>query len=186
MKKNEDLKSLLEQLKAETSYFESETEENPQKTQENILPVKNTLISPPQIQKTYQSPILRNQVKEIVPPARFNAVWSENKESLLFGLLASACVILIGIFSEKEYVILAGTVSFMLFSIVSFAAFFRYVIASSYKEPIKDISQRSEIREKFYNQSLPMSSEKERELEGKIEELRSIVKALSRQQDKNI
>ncbi len=183
MKKSEDLKALLEQLRTETSYMEESPGEDIQGHDRPQLPIRTAV--PPVSDKTPVRPPIfqRTALRDPQPASRFNAVWSENKESLLFCLLASACVILTGVLSQKEYVTLAGTISFVLFSIVSFAAFFRYVSTSSSAENLQPQSFRYEPQKHYPS---TMSADKERELEGKIEELRSVIKALSRQQGKNI
>lgn len=47
-----------------------------------------------------------------------NVVWSENKESILMGMLISACVTLIGVLSGRDYIALIGAVSFAVFSAI--------------------------------------------------------------------
>lgn len=184
MKKSEDLKSLLDRLKAETSYDSQSFQEEAALPSQPQLSVKPTSQAQNQPQTVTRLAPFRPPLKETQVNSRFNVVWSENKEALLFCLLSSACVILVGVFAQREYVILAGVISFVLFSIVSFAAFFRYVTAASLNKPSLPYASGGEPR--VYSQPVAISGEKERELEGKIEELRSIVKTLSRQQGKNI
>ncbi|GAB4029665.1 MAG: hypothetical protein Fur0012_04330 [Elusimicrobiota bacterium] len=191
MKKNEDLKAMLEQLKLETSSaYETEAENSspaPRPEQSLAVYPSNPLPRPA---------LKPSQTNRFVLPERginpkFNMVWSENKEALLFGMLASVIVLLIGIFSEKEYVSMVGAVSFMLFSLVSFIAFFRYALTAS-SSPALDISQKLlELERKVssigsYSPHGGISEEKAREMEGKIEEIRSVIKTLSRGAGKNI
>lgn len=190
MKKNEDLKAMLDQLKLETSSaYDTEAEAaSPAPRPEPSLPVHSASPLPRPALKPSQTN--RFVLPERINP-KFNMVWSENKEALLFGMLASVIVLLIGVFSEKEYVSMVGAVSFMLFSLVSFIAFFRYALTAS-SSPAPDISQKiMELERKIsssgsYSPHGGISEEKAREMEGKIEEMRSVIKTLSRGAGKNI
>lgn len=180
MKKSEDLKSLLEQLKTETSYMEDASHEDDSRQVQPQLAIRPVLPKMSENTKAYSFNFKRSELKDLQTSAKFNTVWSENKESLLFCMLASACVILTGVLSQKEYVVLAGTISFVLFSIVAFSAFFRYVSALSSRSLLaKNESQR-------YYVPTAMSADKEKELEYKIDELRSIIKTLLSKHSKNI
>jgi ABC-type multidrug transport system fused ATPase/permease subunit len=175
MKKTEDLKSLLDKLKAEASY-DYELEER--KTEEPKLPVY------PRINKTNDANFSNNrnnsfsQFKAINP--KFNVVWSENKESLLFSILSSVIVVIIGVITSLEYITLVGLISFLLFSIVTFLAFFRYVLIATQKEQMSsDVALRLEkLEREISNLSQgELGGNRIFELEEKIEELRIILKS---------
>lgn len=185
MKKNEELKAMLERLKIETSFYQ--TEGNVEKPlQSSALSVSRNIQAPQNI-STY-SP--QRYMPERHINSKFNVVWSENKETLLFAMLASIIVLLIGIFSEREYISMVGGVSFMLFSLVSFMAFFRYIMFASYAQRKDDdlIYKISELERKVSTMSNPSSFDdrKVKELEDKVAELKAIVKTLSRGLGKNI
>ena len=57
-------------------------------------------------------------------PAGANILWSENKETMLFGMLASLVMVLGGILAALEWLILIGAVVSMLFSFITFLALF--------------------------------------------------------------
>lgn len=115
---------------------------------------------------------------------RFNTVWSENKETLLFGMLASIIVIVIGLISSAEYITFAGVISFLLFAVITFITFYKYILVSVSKSQIpKDLIDRIEVLERkvqYFSSKKggSISDEKISEIEGKVEELKVIVKTL--------
>lgn len=125
---NKDFKDLLDELKKETELKD--------------------------IDKSFDSPEKNIEVKErenndltrrysFVPREqgsgnKFNVIWSENKETLLFSLLSSIIVIMAGLLSSYDYIVIVGVISFMLFSVLVFITFFRYVLISYQKSKIPD------------------------------------------------
>ncbi len=186
MKKNEDLRSMLEKLKVETSFYHTE-EDIEKPSQPHSLAVRGNIQMPQNIPlPSHQRPLSDRPINP-----KFNILWSENKEALLFGMLASIIVLLIGIFSDREYISMVGGVSFMLFSLVSFMAFFRYIVFASYAQRRNDdlIYKISELERKvstFSNSSVSFDDRKIKELEDKVAELKAIVKTLSRAAGKSI
>lgn len=176
MAKSDELRELLENLKKEIPYsysYDLKNEDiNKFKTEDLIkknLPTQQNIFT-----------------REKINTSKFNVVWSENKETLLFGLLVSVIMTSIGVLSKIDYIVLAGVISFVLFSIVSFLAFFRYILSSSEKNKrISEISEKIDFLERkieLMSKNLGVGTsgnEKYYELEGKIEELRAIVKTLT-------
>ncbi|OGR63589.1 MAG: hypothetical protein A2X31_05230 [Elusimicrobia bacterium GWB2_63_22] len=126
-----------------------------------------------------------------------NLVWSENKETMLFGVLASLIISLGGVLSGLEYLVLIGAVFFILFSLVMFLALFGYYLnfrRRAVPDPalaarLEALTRKVEAlgaRSPGAGPSLSSSGpEKERELEHKVEELRVLVKSLSRAVEQN-
>jgi hypothetical protein len=189
MAKIEELKDLLKKLKSEVSY----SEKSP--SLEAGLDFKNRLIaeqgrifeSKPRpfadarLQKT-PAGIDKNKIP-------FNVVWSENKETVLFGIMASVLVILAGIIASTDYLVLVGAVGFLLFVFIMFLLMFYYAASlRKGKETninVDNIDRRiDELERKIsvlsYQKGSQMGWSKEKELEGKIEELRTIVKSISK------
>ncbi len=127
--------------------------------------------------------------------------WSENKETVLFGMLASLIAVFGGILAGMDYLVLIGGVVFLLFSCVMLLFLFGYYLNSRMRSPesrglaerVDALSRKVETisamaassGSRAYQASTP---EKERELEHKVEELRVLVKTLARavdQQDRN-
>lgn len=133
---------------------------------------------------TYQD--IKKEIPSSTKPdnSRFNIIWSENKETLLFGMLVSLILVSIGTLSAREYIILTGTISFMLFSMLSFLAFFRYILVASKRDGSSaEILAKIDFLEKkieYLSKGATNSDDRKYvELEDKIEELKVIVKTLS-------
>lgn len=63
--------------------------------------------------------IERRPAERAEPPAPgCHTLWSENKETIVFGILASLCVLVVGVFSGVGYVVLIGGISFLMFSLI--------------------------------------------------------------------
>ena len=121
-----------------------------------------------------------------------NMLWNENKETVAFGLLASVVLSIIGVISSIDYLILVGAIGALLFIILIFLLMFSYSSSFRKSSPV-DMNMRRKIEElsekvdslsvgnSGYSQeqfSLPDS--KVQEMDGKIEELRVIIKSLIR------
>lgn len=125
-----------------------------------------------------------------------NVVWSENKEAMLFGVLASVIMAFGGILAGLDYLVLAGAVFFMLFSLVMFLALFGFYLNlrrraapdSGLAARVDALSRKVETLSSRAASSGPLAAaggERDRELEGKVEELRVLVKSLSRAIEQN-
>lgn len=116
--------------------------------------------------------------------AKFNVIWSENKETLLFSLLSSIIVIITGIISSYEYIVFLGAVSFMLFSVLVFISFFRYILVAYHKSKIpEDVYSRISAVEKKVDflskkDSVSGSGIKNKDLEEEVAEIKSVLKTL--------
>lgn len=121
-----------------------------------------------------------------------SSAWSENKESMLFGMLASLTATLGGILAGFEYLVLIGAVVFSLFSIVMLLTLLRVALKSGRNGEASGLADRvdalSRKVEMLSSRAAgggggPSSSgnpDKERELEQKVEELRVLVKTLAK------
>lgn len=121
MKMKNDFEKILENLKRETSYSIDINNTNE----------KNNNFEDKKIQTIYEDKYKFDEEKKI--SSRFNVVWSENKETLLFFLIISVIVILIGLISSNDYLIFVGVFSFILSSVIIFITFYRYIITVSTK-----------------------------------------------------
>lgn len=134
--------------------------------------------------------------ERIVVPAGANLIWSENKEAMLFGVLASLVAILGGILAGLDYVILVGAVSFMLFSFIMCLTLFGYYLNFRRKnseegrlgERVDQLSRRLEAMAMKgpagpSQGGLPARG-KDKELEQRVDELRTLVKSLARAVEK--
>jgi len=122
-----------------------------------------------------------------------NLVWSENKESMLFGMLASLTAALGGILAGLDYLVLIGAVVFSLFSMVMLLALFRSCLNSrragadgqGLSDRVDALSKKVEMLSTkvasggggSFSASSP---DRERELEQRVEELRVLVKTLAK------
>ncbi|MDT8286033.1 MAG: hypothetical protein RQ748_02895 [Elusimicrobiales bacterium] len=121
-------------------------------------------------------------------------IWAENKETLIFGLLISVLASALGVIGGYPYLVLFGSVAFMLFAIGSFLMLVGYYFNSRRRgapeaganEKIERLRRKIEAMEmrppagQSFSASPAHDGAKERELERKIEELRTIVVSLSR------
>lgn len=122
-----------------------------------------------------------------------NPAWSENKESMLFGMLSTLTAALGGVLAGLDYLALIGAVFFALFSLLMLLALFRVCLpygrgaheAPGLADRVDALSRKVEMlssRAAFPGGG-PASSGghgKERELEQKVEELRVLVKSLTK------
>lgn len=166
--KNNKLENLLNELKSET-FSIPDVDDN----------FHNELH-----EKTIKNYVGNNTFKPEHYEPKFNVIWSENKETLLFSLLISVVVIIIGLISNYIYITFAGILSFLLFSVLVFITFFNYVLVSKQRSqlPSSIIDKISTIESKLdflYKKGGSFSSnEKYSELEEKVEELKNIVRTI--------
>lgn len=171
-----DFESILENLKKETSYF---SELDDIKEGNNTLEAKET--------KKVDSFLTQRDKYKIENDknvsSKFNVVWSENKETLLFFLIVSLIVILVGILSSIDYVIFAGIFSFLLASVIIFITFYRYVISASaktvYPSNILDRIERLETKMNYLMKELnDFKGETSYDLVSEINEIKAVLKSI--------
>jgi len=119
--------------------------------------------------------------------------WAEIKETILFGMLGSLTAALGGVLAGYEYLVIAGIAIFSLFSLVMALAIFRLVLnsqrppqeANGLIERVDALSKRVEVLSSraVSNGAHPQpqpGAAADRELEQKVDELRILVKSLSK------
>ncbi len=117
-------------------------------------------------------------------PDKFNTAWSENKETLIFFLLISAVVILIGLLASNSYIIYTGCGSFLLFSLIIFIVFFKYAQKANkdFKVPPELVERMNIIERKIdfisKKERNYLSSSRLNELEEQIQEIKTVLKTL--------
>jgi len=187
MSGTEDLKNLLDRLKDEVGPLPPETAPLPRAARPAERPL------PPQV--SGYGRFQRPHRPESGASGGTNLIWSENKETMLFGVLASLILSMGGILAGLEYLVLVGAVFFMLFSLVMFLALFGYYLNFRRRGPgdselaarVDALSRKVEMlsfRAAGGAQEHSASgSERERELEQKVEDLRGRMKNMSRSRD---
>jgi hypothetical protein len=193
MSGTDDLKNLLDKLKDEVGPLPPEPQRDAQRPRaaEFQRPVPARVVNgPARFQRSYGKEPER-PVR--VPPGLANMSWAENKEAMLFGMLAALVAALGGIMAGLDYLVLIGAIVFMLFSFMMLLSLFgsylnsRRAAESSgpLAERIEALSRRVETlssKAVFSGGGVhePANGAHERELERKVEELRVLVKSLSR------
>ncbi|PKM98684.1 MAG: hypothetical protein CVU79_02175 [Elusimicrobia bacterium HGW-Elusimicrobia-3] len=119
--------------------------------------------------------------------------WAEIKETILFGMLGSLTAALGGVLAGFEYLVIAGISIFSLFSLVMAVAISRLVL--NWQRPAQDSNGLVERVDALSKRVEVLSSRAvsggvhtqpqsggggDRELEQKVEELRTMVKSLSK------
>jgi len=120
------------------------------------------------------------------------SAWAEIKETILFGMLGSLTAALGGVLAGYEYLVIAGVAIFSLFSLVMAFAISRLVLNSqrpaqegnSLVERVDALSKRVEVLSSRAvsggAHTQPQAGGGDRELEQKVDELRILVKSLSK------
>lgn len=187
MSGTKDLKDLLDRLKGEVGPLPRF--ETPQEAREQRVP-------PPGAgrQDRFSRP---ERPQEQRPPSAGpqNPAWSENKESILFGMLATLTAALGGILAGLDYLVIIGAVFFSCFSLVMVIGLFGVCLnfrrvggdPSGLAERIDALSRKVEMLSSRAasggGSQHPAGSpdrEREQELEHKVEELRVLVKSLTK------
>lgn len=192
MKKENELKDLLDRLKGEVRPSSGSGQGQPEKFpgRSEDKPAQSAPPRPERLQLPGRHEFPRPE--RSAAPAGANLIWSENKETMLFGVLASLVAILGGILSGLDYVVLIGAVSFMLFSFIMCLTLFGYYLnfrrrnseEGVLSERVDQLSRRLEaltakgLTGQFQGGLPPRG--KDKELEQKVEELRMLVKSLSK------
>ncbi|MEW6013494.1 MAG: hypothetical protein AB1602_08865 [Elusimicrobiota bacterium] len=170
--KDNKLENLLNDLKKESITEELDFKETENKTEENFFYDKP---SPPRFDFNIKT--------DNIASPKFNVIWSENKETLLFSLLASIIVIVVGLISSYEYLAVIGSVSFMLFSVLVFITFFRYVLVAYQKSKVpEDIINRINVIEKkidyISKKETGLGLGRSKDLENEVQEIKSVLKTV--------
>jgi len=197
MKKENELKELLDRLKGEINLPPVRAEP----AQKEVRAVRGARASVPRPPDTAGSSRPETQTHSCAealrresarPPAAAGLVWSENKETMLFGMLASLAAMLGGMLGGVEYVTLAGAVAFMLFSFVMALTLFGYYLnfralnsaEGALESKVEQLSRRLESLAARNPAGAPYASApapaRDKELEGKVEELRMLVRSLAK------
>jgi len=190
MSGTKDLKELLDKLKVEIG-----PPPPPQAQPERETPRPVPGREAPQPASTKQDRFYR----QLRPPEQRpssgglqSSAWSENKESMLFGMLASLTATLSGILAGFEYLVLIGAVVFSLFSIVMLLTLLRVALKSGRNGESSGLADRVDALSRKVEMlssraagggggpSSAGNPDKERELEQKVEELRVLVKTLAK------
>lgn len=197
MKNENELKDLLDRLRVEVRSVPGagagapeKPAGGPQEGPEKFRPLV-PFNRPPRPDKPSPARFEFSRPERVASTSAPNIVWSENKEAMLFGVLASLAAALGGILAGQDHIVLAGTVAFMLFSFVMVLTLFGYYIsfrgngqaAPSPGARLEQLSRRLDSLEERLLSGKAGSVEsagplKDRELEQKVEELRKVVKSL--------
>ena len=194
MSGTDDLKNLLARLKDEVGPLPPEPAREPAPARQpyhrdlpgpQAQPVKNE-----RFVRAYRHEPARGGLSESGGP---NVIWSENKETMLFGVLTALIAALGGILAGLDYLVWIGAVVFMLFSFIMFLALFGYYLNFRRKGPsetglaerVDALSRKIEMLSGRAVSGAGASyqapgQERERELEHRVEELRVLVKSLAK------
>ena len=185
MSGTKDLRDLLDRLKGEVG--SQPKFEAPQAAQEQPAPQPGA-----GRQDRFSRPE-RAQAQRPMSYEPQNPAWSENKESILFGILAALTAALGGILAGLDYLVLIGSVFFSFFSLVMVLALFRVCLnfkrgggeTAGLAERVDALSRKvemlsSKVASGGGGASSAGSPDRERELEHRVEELRVLVKSLTK------
>lgn len=187
----DDLDKLLKQLKDEVGPLPPEPQ--PAKAVPPERTASRWQAQPPRTER-FMRPRVDGRPQPGTGQGAGNLSWSENKEAMLFGMLSSLVLVLGGVLAGLDYLVLIGAVVFMMFAFMMLLALFGYYLnfrragrpdQSGLAERLETLSRKVDslgagraAGPASQYQSAP--SERERELERKVEELRVIVKSLAR------
>jgi len=195
MSGTDDLKNLLSRLKDEVGPIPPEpapqaAPARQQYQREAPRPQPQGGIKPERFNRAYRPETPRPGLPESSGP---NTIWSENKETMLFGILASLIAALGGILAGIDYLVLIGAVVFMLFSFIMCLTLFGYYLNFRRRAPSESgLAERVDaLSRKVETLSGKAVSgggggyqspgqERERELEHSVDELRVLVKSLAK------
>jgi len=172
---NENFENLLENLKKETMFNNIGIEESSSYENNNSVDTK----------EKNERPVFEFKPRDELKGAnKFNVIWSENKETLLFSILSSIIIVLLGLLSSYEYLVVAGSISFILFSVLIFITFFKYIFVAYQKSKVsEDLINRISVLERkidFISKKDFSSGQTQRygEIESEVKELKSVVKTI--------
>lgn len=186
MSDTRDLKNLLDRLKNEVRPPSADAGEDfPAPARPERAPEAGPRREAPQRQ--YRLPEGRPEPKEPANPG-----WAENKEAMLFGMLAALIAALGGVLAGLDYLVQVGAAVFALFSLVMCLALLRTCLflrrspqeSQGLAERVDALSRRVEM---LSARAVAGGAARhapgappDRELEQKVEELRVLVKGLSK------
>ncbi len=206
MRGSEDLKNLLDRLNSEVGPL-------PEKQPEAPPPSLKRGERTPELVARYSrafSPAGQDRVSQRAAPAQDraprayalperaspagpqNTAWGENKEIILFGMLASLITALGGVLAGIEYLVLIGSLFFSLFSLALLLALFRFSLsrrghaseAAALAERVDALSRKVEmLSAKAASEGIATpagSPARDIELANRVEELRVLVKTLAK------
>jgi len=188
MSDTKDLKNLLDRLKSEVGPLPAQADEEFQAPArpprgEAPAPKRDVLTKPYRL-----PPEWRAGDKE----AASNPAWAENKEAMLFGMLAALILSLGGILAGLDFLVNVGAAVFSLFSLVMCLTLFRVSFFSRHRAPeqvglaerVDALSRRVEMLSARAVAGgagqRAAGGAPDRELEQKVEELRVLVKGLAK------
>ncbi|MGD9642487.1 MAG: hypothetical protein AB7V08_07060 [Elusimicrobiales bacterium] len=141
------------------------------------------------VNRPYRLPDVRPEAADKIS----GTAWAEIKETILFAMLGSLTAALGGVLAGYEYLVIAGIAIFSLFSLVMAVAISRLVLNSQrhtqetngLAERVDALSKRVEVLSSRavsdgVHPQPHFGAVADRELEQKVEELRTLVKSLSK------
>ena len=187
MSGTKELKDLLDKLKGEVGPLPRF--ETPRPSQEQRAPQPGA-----GRQDRFSRPD-RVQEQRLPSPSPQNPAWNENKESILFGMLATLTAALGGVLAGLDYLVIIGAVFFSCFSLVMVVALFGVCLnfrrgggetsgladrIDSLSRKVEMVSSRAAAAGGSSHTAGSPDREREVELEHKVEELRVLVKSLTK------
>ncbi|MGC9070079.1 MAG: hypothetical protein ACP5IO_02065 [Elusimicrobiales bacterium] len=175
---SDELKEIIDKLKEETSkdFLKSKMFVDDKKVDSYQKDRATSLVK-----HSFDTDIVKKNL------SRFNVVWSENKETLIFFMILSVIVIFAGLISGLEYITFAGVASFLLSAAIIFITFYRYVITASSKVLLPNdlVDRVNELENKvsyIMKKNVSNSGDNERIIE-ELNEIKSVVKILMSEKD---
>lgn len=187
MSDTKDLRDLLDRLRSETGPLPPETGAVSEPAQDGSSRPARSWGKPGAAFKQYRLPEAGT-----AHSAPVNPVWSENKEIMLFGMLAALVAALGGILAGLEYLVVAGAAVFSMFALVLSLALLRVTFIATRRGPegaglaerVDALSKRVELLSSRAAAAVPRAQggapASDRELEQKVEELRVLMRSLAK------
>lgn len=188
MSGTKDLKDLLDRLKSEVVPVREEPRDSGFPAAPQPARRFQAYRDREPAQRAYRTPEPRTEA----PAERTDHAFSENKETMLFGMLAGLVAALGGVLAGLEYLVLAGSVIFSVFALLLAALLLRVSVlarrrgqdAPGLTERVDALSRRVEtLSSRAASHAAPESAQaagpRDRDLEQKVEELRTLVKGLA-------
>lgn len=188
MSDSEDLRKMLEKLKSEVGPLPAAPERLAAPRRPDVPAAR------PPLREGMHRAYAPQEVPDRQNEKASVSSWSENKEAMLFGMLSALAATAVGALQVIPYLVLAGTIVFCVFSLVAAVALLRVSLVSRNRssseaehalaERLDALSRRVEmLSSRAAAEGLPSrgaAQAGEPELERKLEELRVVVKSLSK------
>ncbi len=188
MSDSEELKKMLEKLRSEVEPLPT-APERPSALRRPDVPAAR----PPMREGIYR-PYIQQDISDRQKERAAVSPWSENKEAMLFGMLSALAATVVGALQGIHYLVLAGTIVFCVFALVAAAALLRVCLVSRSRpsfeaehvlaDRLDALSRRVEmLSSRAAAEGLPSRGAEQvgnQDLERKLEELRVVVKSLSK------